>query len=295
MQPHAADEQYSLANQYYDGKGLPQNLAEAGKLYRLAADQGHSMAQTRLGEMYEGGYGVSLDYGEAARLYRLAADQGEAAAEYDLGVMYKYGRGVPRDYAEALKWFSLADAKGYAAAATLKDEVSRYLTPDHGKEKIGTTRRGLSGERPRVTEPNTVSFAGKAEIVWLIFVGMVSLAALIASINQATPRAIVWATGAVACVFALPLALIVIAAILAIIVQIFTPGGGSVIPLFGWKGGVDGLSPAERREFQAKPCVVRFAKVYVWLAVNSLVGALIALAAFAAIYVLMQIAQQPKH
>jgi TPR repeat protein len=58
MQPHAADEQYSLANQYYDGKGLPQNLAEAGKLYRLAADQGHSMAQTRLGEMYEGGYGV---------------------------------------------------------------------------------------------------------------------------------------------------------------------------------------------------------------------------------------------
>lgn len=79
------------------------------------------------------------------------------------------------------------------------------------------------------------------------------------------------------------------------LLQAFTSGGGSALPLFAWKGGVDGLSPVDRSEFEAKPPMIRFAKVYLWLAVNSLVGALITLIAFAALYILMQIAQQKNH
>ena len=39
------------------------------------------------------GTGVSQDYVEAARLCRLAADQGHAVAQCNLGCMYKHGRG----------------------------------------------------------------------------------------------------------------------------------------------------------------------------------------------------------
>jgi hypothetical protein len=121
------------------------------------------------------------------------------------------------------------------------------------------------------------------------------LAAFITARIEAFPPAVVYAAGTVACVFALPFGLIVIAVILSGILQIFTPGGGSAIPLFAWKGSVDGLSPDQLREFHAKPRLLRFAQVYLWLAANSLVGAVIALIAFAGLYTLMQFAQQKPH
>ena len=63
-----------------------QDDAEAVRLYRLAADQGHADAQYNLGVMYANGQGVAQDDAEAVRLYRLAADQGDADAQYNLGV-----------------------------------------------------------------------------------------------------------------------------------------------------------------------------------------------------------------
>ncbi|MER9429859.1 tetratricopeptide repeat protein [Mesorhizobium sp. M0408] len=52
------------------------------------------------------------DYAEAAKLYRLAADQGHAQAQYNLGHMAGNGQGVPQNYAEAMKWFRLAADQG---------------------------------------------------------------------------------------------------------------------------------------------------------------------------------------
>ena len=37
---------------YENGKGVPRNYAEALKYYRLAAEQGHAVAQNNLGVMY---------------------------------------------------------------------------------------------------------------------------------------------------------------------------------------------------------------------------------------------------
>ena len=65
---------------YEHGDGVPQDHAEATRLYRLAAEQGDARAQCNLGLMYEHGDGVPQDHAEAARLYRLAADQGDARA-----------------------------------------------------------------------------------------------------------------------------------------------------------------------------------------------------------------------
>jgi hypothetical protein len=65
---------------FYLGQGVAQDYAEAARLYRLAAEQGHVAAQFNLGSMFENGEGVAQDRGEAIRLYRLAAAQGDADA-----------------------------------------------------------------------------------------------------------------------------------------------------------------------------------------------------------------------
>ena len=90
--------------------------AEAARWYRLAAEQEHASAQSRLGDFYQFGYGVQRDYTEAARWYRSAAEQGGAEAQFNLGVRYAIGRGVPQDDVEAERWYREAANQGYAEA-----------------------------------------------------------------------------------------------------------------------------------------------------------------------------------
>jgi len=79
--------------------------------YRLAADQGFARAQYSLGFMHDNGRGVPQDDAEAARWYRLAADQGIARAQSNLGLLYENGEGVPQDYVQAHLWTNLAVAQ----------------------------------------------------------------------------------------------------------------------------------------------------------------------------------------
>lgn len=142
---------------------------------------------------------------------------------------------------------------------------------------------------------DTGSFGGEPEVIWLVGIGILSFVAYIVSRMASFPAVLTYATGFVACVFAIPLGLIVVAGVLSMLIQIFTPGGGSPIPLFPWKCDVDGLSSAQVREFRAKPRMHRLARVYIWLAVNSLVGAAVTLVAFAGLYALMEFARQSRH
>jgi TPR repeat protein len=111
-----ANAQYDLARLYYQGKGVPQDYAEAARWYRKAADQGNAKAQYGVGFMYDSGKGVPQDYSEAVGWYRKAADQGNAKAQYGLALMYHEGKGVPRDYAKAVDWCRKAADQGYAKA-----------------------------------------------------------------------------------------------------------------------------------------------------------------------------------
>ena len=86
------------------GRGVPQDIGEAVRWYRLAAEQGDADGQSQLGAMYADGTGVPQDDAEAVRWYRLAADQGYATAQLNLGLMYANGLGVPEDDAEAVRW-----------------------------------------------------------------------------------------------------------------------------------------------------------------------------------------------
>jgi len=69
---------------YKIGSGVPQNYAEAAKWYRLAAEQGHAIAQSHLGDMYFGGRGVPQDNVQAHMWMNLAAAAMPASVELEL-------------------------------------------------------------------------------------------------------------------------------------------------------------------------------------------------------------------
>ena len=54
--------------------------------------------------MYADGRGAPQDHAEAVRWYRLAAGQGYATAQFNLGVRDTNREGVPQDDAEAVRW-----------------------------------------------------------------------------------------------------------------------------------------------------------------------------------------------
>jgi Sel1 repeat len=81
----------------------PQELAEA--------KAGVAVAEYKLGYDYYLGRGIAQDYAQAAIWWRKAAEQGYASAQNNLGVMYNRGQGVPQSYADAYFWENLAAAR----------------------------------------------------------------------------------------------------------------------------------------------------------------------------------------
>ena len=60
------------------------------------ADQAQAMADALQGKAYQDGASVPQNYAEAARLYRSSASKGWALGQYYLGFLYVAGLGVPR-------------------------------------------------------------------------------------------------------------------------------------------------------------------------------------------------------
>ena len=89
---------------------LPNQLAEALRLYTLAADRGHVRAQERLGFWYL----RQNDVDKALHYSSLAAAQGNANAWNRVGYIYDKGQGVPRDWPRALRCYRVAAERGSA-------------------------------------------------------------------------------------------------------------------------------------------------------------------------------------
>lgn len=75
------------------------------------AKAGDMVAQYKLGYDYYLGRGIALDFAQAAIWWRKAADQGLAEAMNNLGALYNSGKGVPQSYSEAYFWENLAAAR----------------------------------------------------------------------------------------------------------------------------------------------------------------------------------------
>lgn len=71
-----ADAQCLLANLYRDGDGIEKNLMKAAELYRLAAQQGHDLAQLKLGYCCRDGIGLQKDKIQAYVWFNISANNG---------------------------------------------------------------------------------------------------------------------------------------------------------------------------------------------------------------------------
>ncbi|MGH7186993.1 MAG: tetratricopeptide repeat protein, partial [Pseudomonadota bacterium] len=112
--------------------------------------RGDAAAQFEVGRAFAAGAGRPEDLAEAARWYRLAAEQGSARAQHDLAVLYAKGQGVPQDYVQAYVWFDQAAARfgqgrSYDQAAEMRDMMAAFMTPEQLAE---AKRQSLSAQGP---------------------------------------------------------------------------------------------------------------------------------------------------
>ena len=84
---------YHLGLMYEMGSCIDQNMEQAEAWYRVAAGQGHLLAQLALARWLETSYPA-----EAAPWYQRAAEQGDPQAQFALGRMYSAGQGVDQDF-----------------------------------------------------------------------------------------------------------------------------------------------------------------------------------------------------
>jgi uncharacterized protein len=149
--------QFSLAYMCHMGLGVPRNSFEAIKWYREAAEQGDVEAQTGLAAKYYDGEGIPKNYPEAAKWYRRAAEQGDSWAQRNLAAINKDGHGIPQNYAAAYFWADMAAARGNGEAISLRQDLSRLMTPDQlGQAQKMSEKWKYKSSIPFV-EPQTLS------------------------------------------------------------------------------------------------------------------------------------------
>jgi len=125
------DAQYKLGVCYENGKGVSPDCKEAVKWYRKAAENGVIEAQIALGACYENGKGVSPDCKEAVKWYRNAADRNNTEAQYKLGFCYETGSEI-RSEDKAAIWYRRAAEKGHAGA---QYKIAQFYETGKGVEK----------------------------------------------------------------------------------------------------------------------------------------------------------------
>ena len=65
------------------------------------------------------------DWAEACRLYRKAADLGLLDSQFNMGTCYDMGWGVEKNKEEALKWYRKASAQGCKRADDMISKLTK--------------------------------------------------------------------------------------------------------------------------------------------------------------------------
>ena len=100
--------QNNLGAAYYNGQGVEQDLNEAIKWYKKAADLGHGVARWNL---------------------ETIARQGHAGAQYNVGLLYHEGIGIKQNNVTAYAWWDNAATNGYQDAKEKKTIITERITP----------------------------------------------------------------------------------------------------------------------------------------------------------------------
>lgn len=119
---------YYVALMYENSEGLPQDFAQAMKLYKWASEKNFAPAENNLGYMYETEAGSDRSYKDAAFWYRKAINDGSVEARFNLGMMYFIGRGseVPRDGKKAAELFAQSAESGFTIAQVVLGRQYEY-------------------------------------------------------------------------------------------------------------------------------------------------------------------------
>ena len=135
------------------GVGAQSPVAE---FWRARAEEGDALGQVNIGVMYENGRGVPEDDAEAVRWFRLAAEQGNACSQSHLGVKSRNGEGVPQDYTEGVRWYRKVAEQGYALAQYQLGQMYRLGKACPRTTQRRASRFARTGTRPpsiRITSP----------------------------------------------------------------------------------------------------------------------------------------------
>jgi TPR repeat protein len=109
-----ASAQYHYGRCLLCGTGVPKDVKEAVKYFKLSAENGNPLGQCNYGRCLDEGIGLAENKQEAVKYYRLSADQGLAIAQYNYGICLEDGIGIKRNLAEAAKYYRLSADQGYA-------------------------------------------------------------------------------------------------------------------------------------------------------------------------------------
>lgn len=137
--------QTKLGNMYYLGLGVPEDNGKAAEWFRKASARGDLEAQMMLATLYMMGAGVSQNTEEAAKLLRDPAEWGIGGAQFLLGILYMNGEGVPRDLVRAYMWMELADQRGSRAAG----EALRLMAAEMSARQIARAEGMAATWKPR--------------------------------------------------------------------------------------------------------------------------------------------------
>jgi cell division septation protein DedD len=143
-----ADAQYNIAQAYFLGRGVPQNMTLAEQWYERAARQGHEEAQAN--------YGLLLFQNgrrrEALQWIERAANRGDPRAQYVLGTALFNGDLITQDLPRAYALMTRAAAQNLPPAVTQLAEMERHLTAQD-------RARGVEMAREMRTAPAPVQVA----------------------------------------------------------------------------------------------------------------------------------------
>lgn len=124
----------------------PAPTLEAERRLKILTDKataGDVEIQFLLGKSYFSGNGVPKDIDESFKWYKMAAKHGLAVAQLSLGIAYDSGFGAPKDFIEAYAWYNIAAARNNEAIAS-RITLEKTLSSDQINEGQKRTKEILA-------------------------------------------------------------------------------------------------------------------------------------------------------
>lgn len=130
----SAEAQFELGLIFEYGRGVEQDDAQAAYWYKQSADQDFPDSLYRLAVFSDNGWGQPVNKERAFKLYKSAAEKGHTLAQHDVAMMYYQGSGVRQDVVQAYKWLKIAELNGSPLMQKHLRRIQRDMTSDEIKE-----------------------------------------------------------------------------------------------------------------------------------------------------------------